>query len=32
MNVHIEGEEGEPSFMSSSFIEGRCGIDGELGC
>ena len=32
VNDHIDGEEGELSFVSSSSIEGRCGIDGELGC
>jgi len=32
VNDRIEGEEGELSFMSSSSIGGRCGIDGELGC
>ena len=32
VNDRIEGEEGELSFMSSSSIEGRSGIDGELGC
>jgi hypothetical protein len=32
VNDRIEGEAGELSFMSSSSIEGRWGINGELGC